>query len=229
MANPNGTVTLTYSNFAVAVIGLYPKDTTCPDLNGSFVLPPAGTLFIAPVDASPVTFGVGTSVASSGPSDPTTLPAGDYALCLFNSTAPGSYYLITDGGTVPIFTQITSSFVANGDGTITVTYANADILNSQNAYLVFLSSTATCPVAFDGQGPGYGFQTEVNMPASPAVIGVGSNSITLPSSISPTFAPLPAGVYQVCLYQPDTLGDMVLKQAQLVTLGAEPVTPSFTG
>jgi hypothetical protein len=236
LSESEGTITVTYSGFTSALVLLYPELDDCPDPAGSAITPdPLYAIGgINPLGASPFTIGQGT-LAGSG----TPIPGAGYRFCLFDVVSPGSAYLIATGAG-PIYIPITSSFVTNSDGTITFTYENANPDVGQQGYLFLLSTRTVCPDFIDPTtDAGFGFQFGYGSgfgepPASPAVIGVGTLALVVPPT-SMTPVPITAGLYQVCLYQTDSTGNVTLHQSASFDLGAAvvvpdpPATPTFTG
>ena len=239
-SDSEGTITVTYSGFTSALVLLYPELTECPDPAGSAITPdPLYAIGgINPLGASPFTITQGT-LAGAG----TPIPAGGYVFCLFNVVSPGSAYLIASGGG-GIYIPVTSSFVTNSDGTITLTYENANVDLGQNGYLLLLTGVTVCPADFnplESTGFLFGFgqisdAVVANTPSG-SVIGVGTLALKVPVTSLADIDPKPvtAGVYQVCLYQTDSTGSVTVRQSASFDLGAAvvvpdpPATPTFTG
>jgi hypothetical protein len=198
--------------------------------------------------ASPFVISQGAAVKTGFEGASTTLPGGAYRLCLFNVVASNNVYLIANTATT-IFNPITSSFVANSDGTITLTYANANKDLSQEAQLYLLAGVTECPADYvnpttaSGFGWSFGSNAAIvpNEPPSGTVIGVGTMGVKMPIDPSSYFdleKPVTAGTYQVCLYQTNSEGSIALHQSQSnvsvapvapVEPVVEPVQPAFTG
>lgn len=232
-----GTVTVTYSNFEIPVVFVYAQGNVCPDpAGGGISTPPLFSIGTgSPLGASPVTITVDTPVVPG-----TTLPSGGYTFCLYDVFSPESAYLIT-AGAASIYTPVTSSFVTNSDGTITLTYANANSDFGQTGFLFLAPGVTECPVElFISISTGFAFQFGLldsplfpNTPSG-TVIGVGTPAIKLPVVSMEGFAPQPVteGLYQVCLYQADSEGNIAVHQSAsffVREVPVEPVTPAFTG
>ena len=221
-----GTVTVTYSNFTYPFVYVYAEGNVCPDpAGGSISTPPLFSIGTAsPLGASPVTITVDTPVVPG-----TTLPPDGYTFCLFDSVSPDSAYLIAEGA-ASIYTPMTSAFVTNSDGTLTLTYANANPDVDQEGLLFFLNSVTECSEAPPSTATGFwllvGYNSIGAASASPALIEAGTPAMEYPPT-SPGLVPIAAGKYQICLYQTDRDGNMTLRQSESFVLG--PVTPAFTG
>jgi len=239
-----GSVTLTYSGFAPLnpLVAIYSQTDTlsCPNPGGGAITPdPLYT--VSPLGASPVTISVGTAVKTGFSGAAATLPAGSYVFCLFDAEGGSENQANQIAGTSSgIYDPVTSSFTTNSDGTITLTYANANYDFAQSGVLVLASGVTECPPTPQGlfsslNGFVFGFGNGGSGPVpdvpSGTVIGVGSlgqkTPVTSPSDIGLT--PVPAGNYQVCLYQTDSQGSVTLHQSATFDLGAGPVQPAFTG
>ncbi len=133
----------------------------------------------------------------------------------------------------------TGSLVSNGDGTVTLTYANSD---AGDLYVFFLPTSGTC-----GDDPSTTFRNDMfvlsnssslgqSLSPSPMVIGVGAAVVTLPNyptafDIVPST--LPEGAYKTCLYASSAEAYSLLSSAVLEIAPAppapEPVVPAYTG
>ena len=243
-----GTATLTYSGFApgTAVVFFYAEGTGCPDPAGTAItdapLYSIGTGAGSTLGASPVTISQGAAVNTGFTGAATTLPGGAYQLCLYNVVTNPEVYLITSTVT-RIYIPVTSSFVTNSDGTITLTYANANVDVDQNGVLLLAAGVTACPdltslATLNGFVFQFGYGPGSITPDTPSgtVIGVGTLALKLPITGPADIEPKPvtAGVYQVCLYQTDSTGSTTVHQSASFDLGAAavipvPATPTFTG
>ena len=241
-----GTATLTYSGFApgTAVVFFYDEMDECPDPSGVGIsqkpLYSIGLGSGPALGASPFVISQGAAVKTGFEGASTTLPGGRYRLCLFNVATSTQVYLIANTAT-PIFNPITSSFVANSDGTITLTYANANKDLSQEGQLYLLAGATECPANMDAttaSGFAWTFGSPATLvpyePPSGTVIGVGTMGVKLPIDPSTYLIlekPVTAGTYQVCLYQTNSEESMALHQSQsnVSVAPVAPVEPAFTG
>lgn len=237
-----GKVTLTYDGFAPLnrLVAIYSQTDTlsCPNPGGVAITPdPLYT--VSPLGASPVTISVGTAVKTGFSGAAATLPAGSYVFCLFDAEggSENQANLITSASS-GIYDPVTSSFTTNSDGTITLTYANANYDFGQSGVLLLASGVTECPptpqTIFSLNGFIFGFgngptAVVADVPSG-TVIGVGTlgqkTPISSQSDVGPT--PVTGGNYHVCLYQSDGEGS-TLHQSATFDLGAGPVQPAFTG
>ena len=137
----------------------------------------------------------------------------------------------------------TGSLVDNGDGTVTLTYADVDSENSKDVYVIFAASGSVCaadPLEMVSGATLFlttatGFS---NITASPMLIQAGTSVLSLvgypfPDPVSTT---LPAGDYETCLYAEAESGYALLSSAPMAVGVApapapapEPVAPAYTG
>jgi hypothetical protein len=144
----------------------------------------------------------------------------------------------------------TGSLVDNGDGTVTLTYANvdpnADGGEVKDVYVIFAPTGATCaadPISMVNDetlilSTASSFS---NITASPMLIQAGTAVVSIPGfPTNPAVVPstLPAGTYQTCLYgsSAEDPGFALLSSAPLAISAApapapapEPVVPAYTG
>ena len=150
----------------------------------------------------------------------------------------------------------TGSLVDNGDGTVTLTYANvdpnADAGEEKNVYVIFAAANSTCADAVYDMVNGTtliistsNFGVAATATASPMLIQAGATVVSFPgypTSPNPALSTLSAGEYQTCLYAdagPDSdTGYALLSSAPLAISAApapapapapEPVVPAYTG
>jgi hypothetical protein len=220
---PNGTATITYSDFTQ--IEVYIIDGTgepvC-EYSGS-----APTVFLhtlgvtSPMAASPVAVDTSTLV---GPAPEEALGTGNFYFCVYDVTNSGSTYdLIYSSGTVAIFDQVTASMVDDGNGSLILSFANANADFSQSVNLLLLSSGTTCPEN-PSEVSGFVLSTQegLGLSTSPTVIGVGTLILALPVA-SLELTPLPAGEYFACLY---STVDYDMAVVQSLPIGIRLPTPA---
>jgi len=149
----------------------------------------------------------------------------------------------------------TGSLVDNGDGTVTLTYANIDSDNRKDVYVIFAATGSTCADDVYNMVNGTtliistnNFDVAATATASPMLIQAGATVVSFPgfpTSPNPALSTLSAGEYQTCLYadageDPDTgyTGYALLSSAPLAISAApapapapapEPVVPAYTG
>jgi hypothetical protein len=145
----------------------------------------------------------------------------------------------------------TGSLVDNGDGTVTLTYANIDSSNNKDVFVIFAAANSTCSDAvYDMVNAttliisSSNFGVAVTATASPMLIKAGTAVVSFPgypTSPTPVVSTLPAGEYQTCLYantdDPESeTGYVLLSSAPLAISAApapapapEPVVPAYTG
>ncbi|MBU3700812.1 MAG: hypothetical protein FGM58_02030 [Acidimicrobiia bacterium] len=245
--NLNGTVTVTYSGLTSPWVYMYADGTTCTDPAGGTPAQPLARLGGEyPVAASPATIGVTTNVydfASPVAAPGSPLPAGMYSWCLFDMSSPGAYYLIASGGSIPVYPPITGSMVDNGDGTLTLTYANASNDYSQELFLFVLAAGSTCPpdlttatslTNFYVLSSQDSFALFAPLPASPVVVGPGTNMAKFTSITEvPSAAVLPLTSFQACLFLTTLIEgggtDILLAQSLAIAPGVAPQPPVYTG
>ena len=226
-----GTATITYAGTSDFQVYIIDGASTCQPSGGQPTTGILGTIGVdSPAPASPFTVTTETIVGPSA----TALGTGSFKFCLYDETE--GWTLLEPASTIPIFTPLTSSFVTNSDGTITLTYANANFEFSQTGFLLLAPGVTECPVELI-LSITTGFVFQFGQPDSPVaetpsgtVIGVGSPALNLPVVSPEGFAPKPVteGLYQVCLYQSDSEGSS-LRQSESFFVRSVPVTPAFTG
>ena len=237
VANGNtGTATITYAGTSDFQVYIIDGASTCQDTGGQPTTGILGTIGVdSPAPASPFTVTTETIVGPSA----TALGTGSFLFCLYDETE--GWTLLEPASTIAIFVPMTSSFVTNSDGTITITYANANSDFGQAGALLLAPGVTECPVElFLSITTGFAFQ--LGTPDSPlvagtpsgTVIGVGTLALKLPIVSMEGFTPQPVteGLYQVCLYQPDSEGNAAIHQSAsffVREVPVEPVTPAFTG
>ena len=145
---------------------------------------------------------------------------------------------------------VSASVVDNGDGTMTLTYANANPDEAQFVALFLLTAGSTCPpeVLAAPADPATQFvltnSNGLALPPSPVVIGPGTPAykFALPNPLPETTTIAPAD-YEACLYYPTGEDDTLLQQSLAVSLEKPtpppapeppapepaPVHPAFTG
>jgi hypothetical protein len=145
----------------------------------------------------------------------------------------------------------TGSLVNNGDGTVTLTYANIDSNNNKDVYVIFAAANSTCAASVYEMVNGTtliistnNFGAGVTTTASPMLIQAGNAVVSFPGfPTSPTavLSTLPAGEYQTCLYantdDPESETPYVLISSAALAISAapapapapEPVVPAYTG
>lgn len=241
--NANGTVTVTYSGLTSPYLYMYPDGTTCTDPAGGIPTQPLALLGgNYPLAASPATIGVTTNVydfASPVFAPGSPLPAGMYSWCLLDMSTPGAFYLIADGGSMPVYPPVTGSIVDNGDGSLTLTYANTSVEFSQDLYLLVLAAGSTCPSDLAAASSLTNFfalssqdsvQLFLPLPASPVVVGPGTTMLKFASLASaPSTEALSLTSFEACLLLTTPVagaGTDVLLSQSLMTA---PKPPVFTG
>jgi hypothetical protein len=235
----DGTATLTYSGVGDLEVYIIDGASPCPDTG---LAPATGVLATIGVDsvapASPITVTTATQV---GPAPAHALGTGSFNFCMYDASAEYTW-LNTTGGTIGIFDPATASMVDNGNGTLTLTWdANGDF--SQFVYFFLFSGLTTCPEEPTSEVfslTGFGMQSNSDgfgapLPASPAIIGVGTQAIILPwvpvdMMTPPSQGPITAGQYLACAYTASN-GDVALASSFAMGVGIvpEPVVPAFTG
>lgn len=245
--NFNGTVTVTYSGLTSPYLYMYPDGTTCTDPAGGIPAQPLALLGgNYPLAASPATIGVTTNVydfASPVVAPGSPLPAGMYSWCLIDMSTPGSFYLIADGGSMPVYPPVTGSMVDNGDGSLTLTYANTSAEFTQELYLLILAAGSTCPPNLGAASSLTNFyalssqdsvQLFLPLPASPLVVGPGTTMLKFASLSSvPSVEVLPLTSFEACLLLTTPIvgvgTDVLLSQSLRTAPGPAPQPPAFTG
>lgn len=241
--NANGTVTVTYSGLTSPYLYMYPDGTTCTDPAGGIPTQPLALLGgNYPVAASPATIGVTTNVydfASPVVAPGSPLPAGTYSWCLLDMSTPGAFYLIADGGSMPVYPPVTGSIVDNGDGSLTLTYANTSVEFSQDLFLLVLAAGSTCPPDLAGAisltdfyalSSQDSFQVFLPLPASPVVVGPGTTMLKFASLTSaPSTEALSLTSFEACLFltTSNAGAGSGITLSQSLTTAPEP--PVFTG
>jgi hypothetical protein len=156
------------------------------------------------------------------------LGTGNFYFCVYDVTNSGSTYTLTDGsGTVAIFDQATASMVDDDNGSIVLTFANANDDFSQRVALLLLKGATTCPEVPSNE-VGFAFATQggLGLSTSPLVIGVGTLGIVLPfTSATPDFGPVTAGEFLACLYATVDYNE-VLVQFLPIAVGAPTPAPA---
>lgn len=232
-----GTATITYAGttkFEVYVID--GGGTGCEDTGSQPTTGILGTIGVdSPAPASPITVTTETLV---GPAPAHALGTGSYFFCLYDVVS-GVYTLLQPASTIPIFVPVSASMVDNGNGSLVVTYANADSDFSQIIYLGLFSGATSCPEEIDPYSTtGFAWQSGEggNFPESPAAITVGTSGVVLPvpvGTLVPDLGPVTAGQYLACLYYTDVETSSVSLQQSLPvsihTPVAPPTPPVFTG
>jgi len=136
----------------------------------------------------------------------------------------------------------TGSLVDNGDGTVTLTYANVDPNpdNVKDVFVIFAPTGATCAADPESMvnaetlvmSTAEGFS---NITASPMLIQAGTAVVSFPGFPAvgePVPSTLPVGSYQTCLFGTSADGYALLSSAALAVGAApapEPVAPAYTG
>jgi hypothetical protein len=98
-----------------------------------------------PVGTSPFTVGTSTTVNVALTANTTTLPTGAYYFCLYDVTGGSTWTLLSGGSTVAIFTPVTASIADDGNGSLVLTYADANVDFSQMVYVFLFTGISTCP------------------------------------------------------------------------------------
>ena len=226
----NGTATITYADTSDFQVYIIDGESTCQDTGGQPTTGILGTIGVdSPAPASPFTVTTETIVGPSA----TALGSGDFVFCLYDETE--SWTLLEFPIVIFIFDPVTSSLTDNGKGSLVLTYENLNTVFNQTVFLFLYTNLTTCPSAFSLSLPGFGWQPDYNLTASPFVVGVGTLGIPFPvvsEIVIPESAPVTAGSYVACTYLPSTeTGDIELSQSLLVSIytPSEPVVPAFTG
>ena len=226
-----GTATITYADTSDFQVYIIDGASACQDTGGQPVTGILGTIGVdSPAPASPFTVTTETIVGPSA----TALGTGSFKFCLYDETE--GWTLLEPASTIPIFQPMTSSFVTNSDGTITLNYANANSDFGQTGFLLLATGVTECPVELLlSITTGFVFQfgepgTPIAETPSGTVIGVGTPALMVPVVGPEGFAPKPVteGLYQVCLYRADGDGS-VLQQSASFFVPSVPLTPAFTG
>ena len=232
VSNGNGTATITYDSATDVKVYINANLVACDNTGSVPTTAPLYSLGVStlPVGPSPLTVGTSTTVNVASTSGTTTLPTGAYYFCLYDVTGGVNWTLLSGGSTVAIFTPVTASIADDGNGSLVLTYADANADFSQMVYLFLFTGISTCP-SLDAFSPtaatGFGFQYGLNITDSPMTIGVGTSTQTLPVGLTGTVT---AGDYLSCLYYTVNYSDD-LQQSLPISIHppVEPVRPSFTG
>jgi hypothetical protein len=228
--NPNGTATISYADTTSVQLYINDNLVACDDTGSAPTTTPKYSMSGPPVGTSPFTVGTSTTVNVALTANTTTLPTGAYYFCLYDVTGGSTWTLLSGGSTVAIFTPVTASIADDGNGSLVLTYADANVDFSQMVYVFLFTGMSTCP-SLDAFSPtaatGFAFQYGLNITDSPMTIGVGTSAQTLPGGLTGTVT---AGDYLSCLYLTVEYSD-ALQQSLPISIHppVEPVTPTFTG